>query len=185
MDEFAYVNFNLLSFKFKLDIKLSLAKLRNFSTDYMYPKLNKENSHLINIVMWTQRTPLSLLRRATVPFPHMCSSRSTVRSSLQSKSFRWSPGGESPGGGSSSRGHPRVLCMVVTSPEHHEDRARHIGATWGNRDDPNACPDTHYLTSAPHPELHNVIISNYSRLVASSQVQVWPSAYHAGSSYRH
>ncbi|KAG7155193.1 Glycoprotein-N-acetylgalactosamine 3-beta-galactosyltransferase 1-like 6 [Homarus americanus] len=58
-----------------------------------------------------------------------------------------------PPGGWSHRRDPRVVCLVVTSPQHHEDRARHLGSTWGKSGHPSACPDTIFLTSAPHQDL--------------------------------
>ncbi|XP_071526757.1 glycoprotein-N-acetylgalactosamine 3-beta-galactosyltransferase 1-like isoform X2 [Panulirus ornatus] len=87
-----------------------------------------------------------------------------TRPTLPAGRFRRTPGGAiSPDAStSSSSSHLRVLCMVVTSPQHHEGRARHVRATWANEEDPNACPATLYLTSATHPELPRVIISNYS-----------------------
>lgn len=55
---------------------------------------------------------------------------------------------------------PRVLCMVVTSPQHHKGRASHLKATWGQQGS-GACPNTVFLTSAPDDALQNVIISNF------------------------
>ncbi|KAG0723136.1 Glycoprotein-N-acetylgalactosamine 3-beta-galactosyltransferase 1 [Chionoecetes opilio] len=57
---------------------------------------------------------------------------------------------------------PRVLCLVVTSPQYHQGRARHLRATWG-KEGSGACPNTVFLTTAPDDILQNVIISNFSR----------------------
>lgn len=59
-------------------------------------------------------------------------------------------------------GSSRVTCLVVTSPGHHEDRARHQGAAWRDPRPPTPCPKTFYLSSASHPDLPNVILSNYT-----------------------
>lgn len=59
-------------------------------------------------------------------------------------------------------GPPRVTCLVVTSPGHHEDRARHQGAAWKDPRPPTPCPNTFFLSSATHPDLPNVILSNYT-----------------------
>lgn len=59
-------------------------------------------------------------------------------------------------------GSSRVTCLVVTSPGHHEDRARHQGAAWRDPRPPTPCPKTFFLSSASHPDLPNVILSNYT-----------------------
>lgn len=59
-------------------------------------------------------------------------------------------------------GPPRVTCLMVTSPGHHEDRARHQGAAWKDPRPPTPCPNTLFLSSAAHPDLPNVILSNYT-----------------------
>ncbi|XP_037798096.1 LOW QUALITY PROTEIN: glycoprotein-N-acetylgalactosamine 3-beta-galactosyltransferase 1-like [Penaeus monodon] len=59
-------------------------------------------------------------------------------------------------------GSSRVTCLVVTSPGHHEDRARHQGAAWRDPRPPTPCPKTFFLSSATHPDLPNVILSNYT-----------------------
>lgn len=50
--------------------------------------------------------------------------------------------------------------MVVTSPQHHRGRARHLKATWGHWGS-GACPNTVFLSSTPDDDLKNVIISNF------------------------
>ncbi|XP_042872866.1 glycoprotein-N-acetylgalactosamine 3-beta-galactosyltransferase 1-like [Penaeus japonicus] len=64
--------------------------------------------------------------------------------------------------GEGLEGSPQVTCLVVTSPGHHEDRARHLGAAWKHPRPPTPCPQTFFLSSAAHPDLPNVILSNYS-----------------------
>ncbi|KAK8393563.1 hypothetical protein O3P69_006715 [Scylla paramamosain] len=56
---------------------------------------------------------------------------------------------------------PRVLCMVVTTPQYYRGRARHIKATWGHWGN-GACPNTVFLSFTPDDILQNVIISNFS-----------------------
>ncbi|XP_045114826.1 glycoprotein-N-acetylgalactosamine 3-beta-galactosyltransferase 1-like [Portunus trituberculatus] len=51
---------------------------------------------------------------------------------------------------------PRVICMVVTTPQHHRGRSRHLKATWGHWGN-GAYPKTVFLSSIPDDVLQNVI----------------------------
>lgn len=56
---------------------------------------------------------------------------------------------------------PRVMCLVVTSPQYHHRRASHVKATWGHWGR-GACPNTVFLTSTQDDTLQNVILSKFS-----------------------
>ncbi|MPC21626.1 Glycoprotein-N-acetylgalactosamine 3-beta-galactosyltransferase 1 [Portunus trituberculatus] len=51
--------------------------------------------------------------------------------------------------------------MVVTTPQHHRGRSRHLKATWGHWGN-GAYPKTVFLSSIPDDVLQNVIFSHFS-----------------------
>ncbi|XP_068204227.1 glycoprotein-N-acetylgalactosamine 3-beta-galactosyltransferase 1-like isoform X2 [Palaemon carinicauda] len=76
---------------------------------------------------------------------------------------------------------PRVLCLVMTAPSNHRDRARHVAATWGLNKQGDGqgrsftdfqyqefCPNTIFVTSSPHPNLKKVIYTEYK-----SYKEIW------------
>ncbi|XP_071552787.1 glycoprotein-N-acetylgalactosamine 3-beta-galactosyltransferase 1-like isoform X2 [Panulirus ornatus] len=53
-----------------------------------------------------------------------------------------------------SQDHPRVLCLIVTSPKYHEGRAKHVAVTWATH-----CTQAIFLTTSPDHRLPHVLLT--------------------------
>ncbi|XP_042203516.1 glycoprotein-N-acetylgalactosamine 3-beta-galactosyltransferase 1-like isoform X2 [Homarus americanus] len=49
---------------------------------------------------------------------------------------------------------PRILCLIVTSPQYHEERAIHVAATWATH-----CTRAVFLTTANHTLLPDTLLT--------------------------
>lgn len=56
--------------------------------------------------------------------------------------------------GKGGKGGPRILCLISTSPDYHETRARHVAATWSPH-----CTRAVFLTTLQDPTLPEVVLT--------------------------
>ncbi|XP_064086950.1 glycoprotein-N-acetylgalactosamine 3-beta-galactosyltransferase 1-like [Macrobrachium nipponense] len=59
---------------------------------------------------------------------------------------------------------PRILCLIITSPEYHDERASHVAVTWARH-----CTDSVFLTTRRDLRLPRTILTPG----ASSYRQLW------------
>ncbi|XP_045612202.2 glycoprotein-N-acetylgalactosamine 3-beta-galactosyltransferase 1 [Procambarus clarkii] len=61
-------------------------------------------------------------------------------------------------------GGPRILCLIVTTPHYHQERAVHVASTWAQR-----CSLAVFLTTRPDPRLPRILLTPGAR----SYDQLW------------
>ncbi|XP_053655510.2 glycoprotein-N-acetylgalactosamine 3-beta-galactosyltransferase 1 [Cherax quadricarinatus] len=114
--------------------------------------------HQLFLVICTyQEYLLALLPEGPLPAQHRQENRSNS-SSVRSQDGRKS------GNQYGKAGFPRILCLITTSPGHHQERAIHVAATWATH-----CTRAIFLTSSPDPVLPHTLVTSG----AASYDQLW------------